>query len=230
MKLHEDLRQLRQIKRKQHHFLINKLHEKNKISKRTLFYVKEYSDQKVIKTILKESIKILIFCAILGVFGGLAIERIKIIFVAIVPLVILMPILNDMIGDYGIIISSKFSTLLHKQLRLDKNYFKNQKVKKIFFDILFISFITAILAALSSLAASFFIGFSFDLIFIFKVIAISVIDTLILIIIMYIIAINYGTYIFRRKEDPSNYLIPVTTSIADFGNVIVLMLLVRVFF
>ena len=39
-----------------------------------------------------------------------------------------------------------------------------------------------------------------------------------------------GIYFYRKGEDPSNFLIPITTSIADFGNMLLLSLLVILFF
>src|SRR3990167_2010559 len=95
------LQKLQKIKREKYHPLIHKIHKKHKISRKTLFYVKEYGPHtNVPKTIIKESIKILLFASIISSFGGLALENIKTIFISITPLIILLPILNDMIGDY----------------------------------------------------------------------------------------------------------------------------------
>src|SRR3989338_5827245 len=107
--MRHDLEMLRNIKKKKNTSLIHKIHKKHKISKKTLFYVKEYGHHNVVNTIIKESIKILLLASIISSVGGLALEHIKTVFISIMPLIILMPTLNDMIGDYGTIISSRFS-------------------------------------------------------------------------------------------------------------------------
>src|SRR3989344_4456058 len=111
----QHLRKLQKIKRKKHHPLIHQIHQRHKISKKTLFYVKEYGPHShVPRTIIRESIKILIFASVLSSLGGLALEHIKAIFVSVLPLIILLPTLNDMVGDFGTIIASRFSTMLHE--------------------------------------------------------------------------------------------------------------------
>src|SRR3989344_7341928 len=93
------LHKLRKYKRKERCRLFYKIHKKHGISKRTLFYVKEYGEQtNATKTIIKASIKILLLATIISSIGGFALENIKTAFISIVPLVILLPALNDMIG------------------------------------------------------------------------------------------------------------------------------------
>ena len=109
------LEKLRKVKRSLYHPLIHKIHKKHKISKKTLFYVKEYGPHSnVPRTIIRESIRILLLASVISSFGGFALEDIKAIFIPIIPLVILLPTLNDMIGDYGTIVSCRFSTMLHE--------------------------------------------------------------------------------------------------------------------
>jgi len=48
--------------------------------------------------------------------------------------------------------------------------------------------------------------------------------------ILFITSIVAGLHFYRKKEDPNNFLIPITTSIADFVNMALLSLLVVMFF
>lgn len=218
-----ELQRLRKVKRKSHHPLIHRIHRKYKISRRTLFYVKEYGPHSnVSKTIIRESIKILLFASIISSIGGLAMENIKAVLVSLTPLIILLPALNDMIGDYGMIISSKFSAMLHEG-KIKGRWWKNSGIKKIFAQIFLISIITASISSLIAVAIS---GFSFS----YKIFLVSIIDTAILVSILFLIAVFAGLYFFRKGEDPSNFLIPITTSVADFGNMIILSVLVILFF
>ena len=68
------LQKLRKIQKRQHHPLQHALHKEHKISKKTLFYVKEYgSHSNVIKRIIKESIKILLLASIISPISGFSI-------------------------------------------------------------------------------------------------------------------------------------------------------------
>ena len=46
----------------------------------------------------------------------------------------------------------------------------------------------------------------------------------------FITAIVAGIYYYKKKEDPNNFLIPITTSVADLGNMVVLVALILLFF
>jgi len=227
--LRKHLEKLRKIERKKHHPLIHKIHKKHKISKKTLFYVKEYGPHThVPRTIIKESIKILLMASIISSFGGFALEYIKTIFVSILPLIILLPTLNDMIGDYGTIISSRFSTMLHEN-KINKKWWLNKELKKLLIQIMIVSLLTAILSVLGSvLIASFYENITS--LILLKTLAITVIDVMLLVSILFITAIIAGLYVYRKEEDPNNFLIPITTSVADFGNMIILAVLIILFF
>ena len=228
--LRKALEKLRKIKRESYHHLIHKLHRKHKLHKKTLFYIKEYGKHSnVPKTIIKESIKILLIASIVSSLGGLALEHIKNNLIAIVPLIILLPALNDMIGDYGSIVSGKFSTMLWKG-EVKNDVFKTLKLKKLFFQIIIIGLMTAILSSILALFSAHFINSNINSIVILKIFFIVILDTLILVSLLFFTAVFAGLYYFRKKEDPNNFLIPITTAIADFGNMIVLTLLVLLIF
>src|SRR3989344_789545 len=217
------LEKLKGVKRRKHHSLIHRIHKKYRISKKTLFYVKEYGEHSnVPRTIIKESIKILVFASILSAFGGFALESIKTLFISIIPLIILLPNLNDMIGDYGTIISSRFSVLLHE------GKIRNRELRKLFFQILIISLLIVMLSTFASLIISLFAGFKLDFDTVLKIFIIGILDIAILVSLIFAVAIFAGVYFYRRGEDPNNFLIPISTSIADFGNMIVLALLILI--
>ena len=228
--INEYLNEVAKLERKQYHPLAHEVHRKHNISKRTLFYIREYGvHSNVPHTIIKESIKILIFASIISSLGGLAFENIKQVFVSLIPIIILFPALNDMIGDYGGIISSKFSSMLHEGKIEGNKWWKNKEINKLLVQILIISSITAILSAGISLVISFFYA-SIDIAIIYKIFLIAIIDSLILVTILFFIAIYAGIYFFKKQEDPNNFLIPITTSIADFGNMLLLAVLIVLFF
>jgi mgtE-like transporter len=218
------------LKREEAHPLLHKIHKKHKISKKTLFYIKEYGPHtNALRTIIKESIKVLILASLISSFGGMALEKIKMIFVSIIPLVIMLPVLNDSLGDYGTIISSRLSTMLHEG-KISSKVFKNKELKKLFMQIIVVALITALLSSIASLFISSLSGYPVESGIVLKILALIFIDIMLIVTILFIISIKAGLYFFRKKEDPNNFLIPLTTSIADFGNMFILFILVRLFF
>lgn len=230
MKLHQHLQKLNKITRKALHPLVHIIHKQHKISRRTLFYIKEYGPHtNVPKTIIKESIKILLLASIISSIGGLALEHIKNIFITLIPLVILLPVLNDMIGDYGTIISSRFSTMLYEG-KIEKKWWKNSELKELFSHLIIISVITAVLSSLVALVISSFSNYHLNLDIAAKVLLIVVIDVILLVSILMVISVVAGIYFFSKKEDPNNFLIPLTTSFADLANMVILTALILLFF
>src|SRR3989338_11084909 len=189
------LQKLRKIQKRQHHPLQHALHKEHKISKKTLFYVKEYgSHSNVIKRIIKESIKILLLASIISSIGGLAIENIKHVFLSIIPLVILLPVLNDMIGGYGSIFSSKLSTLLHEG-KIKKNWQYNKEIKKLFFQILLIAVITTLITTSIALIISYISSYQLNIEIIKKVFLITLIDVILFITLIALISVLAGLYL-----------------------------------
>ena len=179
--------------------------------------------------IIKESVKVLIFASILSSIGGLGLESIKDKIFVILPIIILLPALNDMIGDLGIIITSKFTTALYLK-KFKRPFLKSHFVRHIINQILPIGTMASIYIALLALFISMFKGFQLNLMIFLKVISISLITTLTLISFIIIIAILGGFYVYHKKQDPDDVLIPITTAIADLGAMLMLAFLVSVLF
>ena len=232
---HAHLRKVNLLQREKYHPLVEKIHKKHEISKKTLFYVKEYGPHShVAEKIIKESVKILLLASLVSAFGGFALEHVKTVLVSIMPLIILFPALNDMIGDYGTIFSSRFATLLHEGKVDKKKIFANKELAELAVHLLVIAAITAIISAAAALLLSgFMYGFSnyaasADVAL--KIFFIAIVDVVALVALLLLTSVFAGLYFFDKKEDPNNFLIPITTSVADFGNMIVLALLVTTVF
>jgi mgtE-like transporter len=216
--------------RKHYHPLIEAIHKKHQLSRKTLFYIKEYGPHSnVARTIIKESIWILLLASLVSSLGGLALESIKEVFVSIIPLVVLLPALNDMFGDYGSIVSSRFSTMLHTG-KVNSKWWLNTELRKLFAQVLVIAVILAIASALFSFFITGFSSYSVSLQIALKILCVVIIDAILLVSILCITSVVAGIYFFKKKEDPNNFLIPIATSIADFGNMMLLSLLVILFF
>jgi mgtE-like transporter len=224
------LEKLRKLKRHEYHPLIHHIHKKHKISKQTLFYVKEYGPHShVPRTIIKESIKILLLASIISSFGGLALEHIKTVFISIIPLIILLPALNDMVGDYGTIISSRFSTMLHEG-KIKNNWWKDKELRIMLAQVFIVAVAIVFFTTSVALIVSTFSNYSLNLLTVLKIFFITLIDVILIVGILFFTSIFAGLYFYRKKEDPNNFLIPITTSIADFMNMFIISGLVILLF
>ena len=228
--LRANLEKLRKEERKRHHVLVNKIHKEYNISKKTLFYVKEYGPHtNVLRTIMKESIKILLFASIISSFGGLILENIKLVFISIMPLLILLPALNDMVGDYGTIISSRFSAMLHEG-KVTGSGWRIKELKELFIQLVIVSLFTSVLSVIIALAVSGFSGYEIRTETISKVLFITLLDVLFILGVLFLVCIFAGLYFYKKREDPNNFLIPISTSVADFVNMFMLAGLIMLFF
>lgn len=221
---------LRKVRKKSLHPLVHTLHRRHKVSRKTLFYMKEYGPQtNVARTIIRESIKILLLASILSSIGGLTLEQIKPLFLSIAPLIILLPALNDMVGDYGAIVSSKCSNMIYEGSLRGRRW-ATKELRKLFLQILVLAVLTAIITALASLGIAWLAGAASPVWTAVKIFLIAVADSLLLVCLLFLVAVFGGLHFYRKGEDPNNFLIPIATSVADFGNMILLSLLVILFF
>jgi len=178
-----------------------------------------------IKLIIKESIKVLIIASIISSIGGLSLESIKDKIMIFTPVIIMIPALNGMIGDLAIVIVSKFTTLLYlKKIRrpLLKSHFTRHIVK----EIIPISIFSALYITILSYLFAVFKGFESNITNFIYTFFIATFTTFFLIIIILIVAILGSLYVYHKKENPDDLLIPITTSIADAGSMILISYLV----
>lgn len=209
---------------------IRKLHKKHGLSHRTMFYMKEYGPGKDIHVVIvKESLKILLLTSVISTIGGLQLESIQSSLVTIIPLLIMLPALNDMIGDYGTIISSRFTTALYLG-QVNKKWWKSDNMRDLFSDVVKIGALSAVYIAALSSVISYLKGFPLNFALAVKVLFISTICTLILVTGIFLLSVTAGFYIYKRKEDPNNYLIPLTTAVADLGSMLIFVAMVRFLF
>lgn len=228
--LRHHIERLRNVRRSEHHPLIYAIHKKHKVSKRTLFYVKEYGPHShVARTILRESVTIVLLTSIISALGGFTLERIKPLFVQIIPLIMMLPVLNDMIGDYGIIISSRFSTMLHEG-RIKKDVWSTKILRVLFTQMIIVASLSAIVGMILSMIVSGKMGYNVGMLSFLKLLLIIIIDVILLIFLLFATSVIAGCYFYYKHEDPNNFLIPISTAIADFGNMALLSFLIVLFF
>jgi len=218
------------VRRHEHHPVLHHAHRKFGISRKTIFYMKEYGPRShVAHVIIKESLKILIMASIISSIGGIGMEAISAKLVAIIPLLILLPALNDMVGDFGCIVSSKFTNMLYLG-KVGTRWWRSRHLHKLFLVILSTSFITSVFIGVAASIISYWSGFSLTLDIFLKVLSIAVLANIILVAVIFCVSIIGGLAIYHKKEDPNNFLIPIATSFADLLNLAIFAILVGMFF
>ncbi|MEM5814278.1 MAG: hypothetical protein QXD77_00485, partial [Candidatus Aenigmatarchaeota archaeon] len=85
-----------------------KVKTEKQLSGKTLYYMAQYGkEHHLTGHIFKSSIKILIFASVLSSLGGIGLQSIRESFATVMPLIIVLPALTDMIGDFGTIAATK---------------------------------------------------------------------------------------------------------------------------
>lgn len=228
--MEKHLIQLTKIERHRHHPLLHTIHKKHNISRKTLLYVKGHTrEEHMAHKIIHGSLKFILLATLISALGGFALEQVRDIIIPILPLIILLPAFNNMVGDFGIIVSSRLSVMLHEK-QVKKRFWESDELKRMAVQIAIVSIITAFATAVLALIIPGIIGSSVNLVTAGKVVLIAVLDAFLLVSAILIISVIAGIYVFRKKKDPNNFLIPITTSIADWANMVVLALLVIIFF
>ena len=223
-------RRLAQLKRHKHHPLLHKIHRKHKISYKTLFYMKEYGRKSHISSvIIRESLKGLTISFILSIFGGIKLEAIKSNFITFIPLLILLPALNDMVGSYSMTFISKVSTLLFTK-NIAKQWWKSEDIRRIIQTIISVVLISAVYIGVISSIIAYMKGFPLTVGSIAKVLEVSLLTSIVMVGVVIVISAFGVFYVYSKKEDPDNLVIPIMTSVADLGTILIFALVVSLIF
>lgn len=223
-------RKIRKLKRFQSYPIEHKIYKTHKISHKTLFYMKEYGNRShIMSVILKESLLPLMIAFAVGLIGGINLQAIKGNFVAFLPLIILLPSLNDMIGDYSMIMISRLTTLIFSR-RVPRNLWISQEVRDLIKTIISVAIFSALYIGLMSSIIAYLKGFMISTETTIKVLEVSLITTFLMVGLVILIAALGVFYVSRQQEDPNNLVMPIMTSVADFGTILVFAITVKLIF
>ncbi len=179
--------------------------------------------------IITESLKVLILASVISTIGGVRIEAIRVHILAIIPLLILLPALNDVAGAFGTVISSKFTSMLYMG-KIRGKWWKSRELHKMFTIMLVLALVYSVYVGfLASVVATLW-KFQMTMAIFYKIVSISVAAITSLVVMIFFISVVGGIYIHKKELDPDNFLIPITTSLADLGNMAIFAMLVRFFF
>ncbi len=184
---------------------------------------------KGIRENFSQNLPSLIFASCLSSIGGISLSFTREKILLILPLLILLPALNNMVGGYGTIIASKFTTWLYRGT-IPPHWWKSKRLRSLFKNIFLIACLYSFLNAGLASALSFYQDFPLTLSVFLRVLLIGVVTTTAIVFFLSFLVILIGIYLNRRRLDPDNYLIPFATALADLGALMVFGGLVSLLF
>jgi len=180
--------------------------------------------------IVKESSFALALCGIMSSVGGITLESISHKVYALLPFIILLPAMNDLVGDFGCIIASRFIEWLEtKEIKKEK-WWKSHLIGVFFTNLLTVALLSIFYLVVLALLLGYVKGYSLSADFVIKTLLACLFSGMIVIAVIFWLAVTLGFYYHKRKIDPSNTLVPLMTSFADMGSIILLTIMIVVLF
>ena len=176
--------------------------------------------------IIKESIIVIILTSIIGMFTGSLLSFNENILYAFPLILLLLPALNSLIGDIATILSSRLTSHLYIGT-LPPKIQNSERLKEDFLGLLITILLSLI--ALIILGYSMGIATGIELINPFLLIVILLITVSLLFCCMFIFLFISSIFLFKRGNDPNNFLIPLVTSLADFLTPLFLLIFIQIF-
>jgi len=176
--------------------------------------------------IVKESIIIVLFSSLIGLVSGSWLSFRDDVLYSIPIILLLLPSLNALIGNISTILISRLTT--HMLIgTLQPKIEVSDRLKE--------DFVALFITISLSLIFLLFLGYSIALLTGLKivnpliVIIIIIITIFFLFISLFFLLFIFTVYLFKRGNDPNNFLIPFTTSLADFLTPLILIILIQIF-
>ena len=176
--------------------------------------------------IIKESIAIVILSSILGLFSGVLLSSNEAILYTIPIILLILPSLNSLIGDISTILVSRLTSNLYIGT-IPPKVQKSERLKQDFFGLLITLLLS--LAFLIVLGYALALSTGIKVFNPFLIIFVLLLTILLLFIIMFITMFISSIILFKRGNDPNNFLIPLLTSLADFLTPLFLIMFIIIF-
>jgi mgtE-like transporter len=186
--------------------------------------------------IMREGMITTLLAALINSSAGFLLRSVEKKLLMVPALLVIIPALNDMAGDFGCIISSKFSTMLYlgtvklykrkhflnffSYFLMVKDVFKNKKVVEFISTIFVLAIFSSLYLGFATVVLSLITGI---VILPTKVLLLAFFGGISLTIIVLFSALVVGAIAYKKDWDPDNVTIPIVTSIGDVGGIISLL-------
>lgn len=157
----------------------------------------------------------------LSLIGGVGLEYISERILPLIPLIIAIPGLNDLVGDYASIIAA------HAGDPKENDPAQKRALRKSIFTVLIVNIIAIIIL---SIATSLLRGYKIEPVFLLKFVAFVVGAAFITVSAMFAITQTLKFFLRKKRINPDELLVPVTTSIADIFMLLLVTLAVVLLF
>lgn len=164
--------------------------------------------------------------SIMGLISGTFLSTNQKVLYALPIILLLLPALNSLIGDFAIILISRLTSHLYIGI-IPPKIQKTERLKKDLYGLLISVFISVICLII--------IGYIIALISKIKivnpvlVILVIIMTVIILFLFLFIFLFMYCIYLFKKGRDPNNFLIPFVTSLIDLLSPFCLILFIQIF-
>ncbi|TXT63754.1 MAG: conserved membrane protein of unknown function [Promethearchaeota archaeon] len=178
------------------------------------------------KKVVKESLIMLILSSLLGLISGTILSVNETILYSIPIILLTLPALNSLIGDISIVLVSRLSTHLYIGT-LPPEITTTERLRQDFIGL----FITIFLSFIALLSIGYTILFfsGKEIVNPLILIGILFLTVFMLFISLFIILFMLSIFLFRKNQDPTNILIPFTTSLIDLLTPLLLITLITIF-
>lgn len=178
---------------------------------------------------INDSFMIVLFATLISSLGGISLQSIEEEIYLVLPMLVIFPALNALMGNFSIIVSSKFTTFLYEGV-FEDGFFKNKKMKQILFQLSVLGLILGLILSLGGILFSVVKERNFDIIYSLKVILTTLIVIEVVFPIMYLIIVSIGYLLYLKNKDPDDFLIPLSTAFADMLSMLCLSFFIILFF
>lgn len=181
---------------------------------------KESMTQKIVR----ESLRVVILCSLISSFGGIGLELLQDQLLVLLPLLILFPALNEMMGGVGAIMISRFTCALYERKKI------SHLAHHVFRDVLGVTVITSLFVALCAYGIAWVKGFPFHGVLFIQILSFSLLVGMVVFGLLFCLSVYGSRYVFKQGHDPENYLIPLATAVGDLGSMLMLAIALKWFF
>lgn len=164
--------------------------------------------------IFSENLGAIVAASVLSIAGGVGLQLVHAKLYFLLPVLIAIPGLTDMIGDFSTIIASKSIALIEQGMK--PNEWAHSKSILRFAGFLFlISIGFSFAIGVTSLAVAKLQGFDASGGFAVKFLAVLGLINLVMFMFLVIFSVRVGYLVAFKGHDPDNFLIPLATSLTD---------------
>lgn len=179
-----------------------------------------------LKKIFKESIIIVLISSVMGLFSGTVLSNNERVLTSFPIILLVLPSLNSLIGDISTVLVSRLTSHLYIGT-LSPKIQHSERLKQDFYGLL----ITILLSLVALISLGYILGsvIGIEIVNPFLIISIIIITVLILFGLMFVFLFMGSILIFRKGNDPNNFLIPIVTSLADFLTPLFIIIFIQIF-